>query len=207
MHLLPITHPEYVKDPPASASSKIPNNIKSALIILTDIPPSINHYYFTAKNGRKFLSKEGVSFRELASMSHVTCWDFNDGKSTAGLSTSAQAIGPPSFYHIDIAFINPYKGRWDVDNRVKPLFDAIQKTGFIVDDTCISSHTASKFHGEGRATVIWIHKISHARQVLMGTGVYGPLFFRRVEEIVQCENGLPLTSVLHMAGSTSEQRL
>jgi Holliday junction resolvase RusA-like endonuclease len=84
------------------------------------IPPSINHYYGTKKGGySKFLKAEGIFFRQMA-------------LAVRNKLKASQIIDAKIKISIDWIFNNARAN--DIDNRIKPLFDAMQYASYFNDD-------------------------------------------------------------------------
>jgi len=73
-------------------------------------PPTMNHYYTVAR-GRKILSRKGRIYKALV----------------RGLlfTGSPGAVYPAERLALDVTLYPPRLGKWDLDNRAKPLLDAM----------------------------------------------------------------------------------
>jgi len=88
------------------------------MIIDLPWPPSVNHYWRHTKNGH-YISKEGLTFREIVQYS--TLKHRNIIPDDAKLSVRVEAFPPD-------------KRKRDLDNVLKALLDALQKSGVYKDD-------------------------------------------------------------------------
>jgi len=89
------------------------------MIISLPFPPSINHYWKHRVAGKKaiiYLSTEGVAFRSFAS-----------GMIDAGAAISDRVA-------VTIDLYPPNKRKFDIDNRVKAVLDALTHAGVWLDD-------------------------------------------------------------------------
>ena len=85
-------------------------------------PPSINHYYGRAKNGRVYIKQAGVAFRRRVKV----CVLLHGFKHTYTTPIAVDMIVYP-----------PDNRRRDLDNIEKALFDALTKAGVWADDSLI----------------------------------------------------------------------
>ncbi len=81
------------------------------------LPPTVNHYY-GAVGRRRFLSKAGTKFRQEV----VVAWLQAHGRRLDG------AIRVKVSLHAGNA------RKWDIDNRMKALLDAMQEAGVYEND-------------------------------------------------------------------------
>ena len=81
------------------------------------LPPSVNHYWGTRGN-RRYISKEGIAFRQEVAL----------------ISRGKRIEGRLQLY-VELTASN--KRRWDLDNRIKSLQDALQHAGVYEDDAQI----------------------------------------------------------------------
>lgn len=91
-------------------------------------PPSANTYYRHSQHGM-YLSKQGRAYK-TAVAEHVA---------SLGLSDALQGR-----LNVFVSLSSPTKRAYDVDNRIKPLFDALQDAGVFDDDGQIDSFTVSR---------------------------------------------------------------
>ena len=85
-------------------------------------PPSINHYYGRARNGRVFIKAEGVRFRECV----------QDIVASAGIQSQTGNLA------MFIFVSPPDKRKRDLDNLVKATQDALQEAGCYENDCQIA---------------------------------------------------------------------
>jgi crossover junction endodeoxyribonuclease RusA len=85
--------------------------------LLLPLPPTINHYY-GSRGYQRFLSKAGNAFRQEV----LTAWIKAHGRPLDG------ALRLKVTLHARDA------RRWDLDNRVKALQDAMQAAGVFAND-------------------------------------------------------------------------
>jgi len=84
------------------------------LDLILPFPPSANRYWRHAR-GRTFLSKEAREYRsQIVTMVHIE-------------PVQGQLVVRIDYYPSD-------KRRWDLDNRIKQLLDALQHAGVYHDD-------------------------------------------------------------------------
>lgn len=80
------------------------------------MPPSVNHYW-GVRGKQRFIGKEGKQFR-LAVAEEVA---------QAGVKLEGRLS-------VHIALFPANRVRFDIDNRIKPLLDALQHAGCFEDD-------------------------------------------------------------------------
>jgi len=98
-----------------------------------DMPPSINNYYGTKKGGfAKFIKDDGIAFR----------WHVLSIKNKLNISSPLDKNNTKLKLTIEFIFNNNRVN--DIDNRVKPLFDALQSAGILDNDCNIFSFSVTK---------------------------------------------------------------
>lgn len=88
--------------------------------LILPLPPTANHYIKHAR-GQHYMTAEGKAFRAAV---QVACFADASPRLTGRLSLSI-VIHPAD------------RRRMDLDNRIKPLQDALQHAGCFADDECI----------------------------------------------------------------------
>lgn len=86
-------------------------------------PPTLNHLYFTAKSGRRVLSKEGATYKEEAG------WVLK--------AAGAKPIEGPV-----VVYMTVYRPRkvGDLDNTLKAVFDSCKGIAWIDDKQVVEIH-------------------------------------------------------------------
>ena len=90
------------------------------ITLVLDFPPSANTYYRTYR-GRAVLSEAGRNYKIHVKTSWV-------------LSGHSQLSGRLS---VEVQLQAPTKRKYDIDNRIKPLLDALQDAGVFADDEAV----------------------------------------------------------------------
>ena len=91
------------------------------------LPPSSNRYWRVAR-GRVYTSKDALDYRDMV----------------AGAMMVAGSAKMDGQLAICIEFAQTDRRRWDLDNRIKQLLDALQKAGAYDDDGQIVQIQATK---------------------------------------------------------------
>jgi Holliday junction resolvase RusA-like endonuclease len=94
---------------------------RDALVFLLPYPPSVNHLYSRARNGRVFLNKEAVDFKHQVQ-----------------LLLMRQNFGPPRSGPINLE-IHAYRPRkiGDIDNILKITLDSLEKVIYVNDNQIV----------------------------------------------------------------------
>lgn len=104
--------------------------------------PSINDYYGTKKGGfAKFIKPDGMQYR----------WQVR-----VELLQSKQKIAQ-GLLQVTCLFVFNNKRFNDIDNRLKPLFDALQIAGVIANDKDIINTNVSKAYQDCSESYILLH--------------------------------------------------
>jgi crossover junction endodeoxyribonuclease RusA len=118
-----------------------------SIILSIPFPPSINHYWKHRVIGRHasvYLSAEALKFR--ADIKHILD-DENKTKFTDRVNVS-------------ITLHAPNKRKYDIDNRIKSVFDALTHAGLWGDDEQVDSLTVTRgIIIEDGLTIVDIKKI------------------------------------------------
>ena len=80
------------------------------------MPPSVNHYW-GVRGKQRFIGKEGKQFRLVVA----------EAVAEAGVKLEGRLA-------IHVALFPANRIRFDIDNRIKPLLDALQNAGCFEDD-------------------------------------------------------------------------
>ena len=94
-------------------------------------PPSVNHLY---KRGRRgvYIDKKGQAWFQEAILAIQTTRGFRRSKFKGRLL-------------IEVWLVPPSAHKYDLDNRLKALFDSIQQSGLIQDDAQFYRSTIHKY--------------------------------------------------------------
>lgn len=91
------------------------------MILALPLPPTINHYWGRSGN-RTFLSKKALDFRQVVQ-------DY-------AVDNKLQSFGDARL-EVHVCIYPATKARIDLDNRLKPLNDALMEAGLFDDDSQI----------------------------------------------------------------------
>lgn len=123
----------------------------------TPLPPTINHYYKQAK-GRTYISADGQSYRE-----------------TVGWYLRQKGCHPDAPRYVSerlqvhIKLYQSDRRRWDIDNRVKVLCDALQHGGAYKNDAQIDVLLVERLKAEVSSCTVIIDVCDNG-QNLTGVG-------------------------------------
>ena len=81
-------------------------------------PPSMNSYYGSDRTGRKWVSRRGVDFREVT-------------KKVVEVRFPKPMEGRLA---LRVAYFPPTRRKYDIDNYLKPLLDALERAGAFEND-------------------------------------------------------------------------
>ena len=108
------------------------------------MPPTVNHSTGPTGNGGRFLTPEHRLFR-----THVM---------QRVLAAGSPMFGPDKRLTLDITLVPGDRRKWDLDNRIKSLQDALQCAGVYGDDEQIDEiriqRTDVMIPGEASAVVV-----------------------------------------------------
>ena len=99
------------------------NKTKKTITLTLPFPPSVNHYYCQTRRG-KYISKKGRIFRSM-----VETIVYESGMANLAISSPIR---------IAIYLTRGDKRKYDIDNCVKALQDALQHAGVYTDDSLIN---------------------------------------------------------------------
>ena len=119
-------------------------------IELAGLPPTANHLYRTARNSRRYKTAEGSRWQRDAAA--IMAAAYKGGSPYSGDVT------------VDITFGTPDRRRWDLDNRLKALLDALQMGGILANDAQIKRLCVARINvsGQARTEIIVDNMISTA---------------------------------------------
>ena len=89
------------------------------------LPPTVNHLYRTSRSGTRYKTKEGREWQDNAAAVFHSLY--------GGHEPYAGDV------MLDICFLVADRRRWDIDNRVKALLDALVMGGVLKDDRQVQS--------------------------------------------------------------------
>ena len=114
--------------------------------VLDGLPPTVNHLYRTARNSRRYKTKAGKAWQEEAAA--IFRMAYRQQEPYAGDVA------------VEVLFRTKDKRRWDLDNRLKALFDTLMMAGVVKDDSQIQSLGVSRRANRylESATMIWVYK-------------------------------------------------
>jgi crossover junction endodeoxyribonuclease RusA len=112
--------------------------------LVLPMPPTVNHSTGPTGNGGRFLTKEHREFRNEVTLRVV--------------AAGSPMFGPTARLALDITLVPADRRRWDLDNRIKALQDALQCCGVYADDEQIDeiriTRTDVMIPGEASAIVV-----------------------------------------------------
>ncbi|MCI7403922.1 MAG: RusA family crossover junction endodeoxyribonuclease [Pyramidobacter sp.] len=86
---------------------------------LSLLPPTVNHLYRSTRTGRRYKTERGRVWQEWAAFTF--------------LAKRKKLIPYDGYVALEVVFYSKDKRRWDVDNRIKALQDALV-LGKVIDD-------------------------------------------------------------------------
>lgn len=96
--------------------------MSKSVILKLNLPPTVNHYWGQSGK-RRFIGAQGREFRQ-----HVV--------------DAVEKNRPPVLYGrllVHIVLIQTDKRRWDIDNRIKPLLDALEHANVFENDSQVDA--------------------------------------------------------------------
>lgn len=108
------------------------------------LPPTVNQMYRTGSRGQRYKKPEVAEWQEEISAKIKEAW-----------SNSLPYEGEVS---VSVIFTVSTKRRWDIDNRLKALFDCLQSAGVIKNDSQISGIMAGKNDGDRDCTSLEVRE-------------------------------------------------
>lgn len=122
---------------PEQLRDRVTSPPPTGLALTLPFPPSVNAYFVPIPCGRKARLILGEAGRQYAEdVAVATRGQPSFGKARLDVSL---------FFHPDPKISwGQYDGEYDSDNRVKPLFDAMQKAGLFNNDKQIIHHHVTK---------------------------------------------------------------
>ena len=112
---------------------------------LDGLPPTVNHLYRTARNSRRYKTHEGKEWQRQA----------------AAVFADSYVLPEPyaGDVELNVYFLTADRRRWDIDNRVKALMDALMMGGVIRDDTQVKAlHVERETVQEKTETVVFVRE-------------------------------------------------
>lgn len=122
----------------------------STLLELTieGLPPTVNQMYRTARTGARYKRPDVQEWQDEVSAVMRRTWQ--------GKPPYTGVVG------VTVLFTVNNKKRWDIDNRLKALFDCLQAARVIKDDAQISGIQADKtLTGDTSSTYIEVHQYEY----------------------------------------------
>ena len=118
------------------------------IILNLPYPNSANTHWRHAR-GRTYVSQSGMRYRAKV----------------GDYIAETELVAPDGFLEIIVALYPDSKRRSDIDNRIKPLLDALTHAGFWEDDSLISKITVERMSitKGGKAAVI-VLPYTHTQQ-------------------------------------------
>lgn len=112
-------------------------------------PPSVNHLYRQARNGRRYLSAEGKAFKEATQVIVLQ-----------EMRKQTRVPDPHDLFAIDVQLIVPRRKLYifDADNCWKALLDSVC-AALGIDDRYMMRQTMEKGVGRSEKTVIRVWQI------------------------------------------------
>lgn len=127
-----------------------PRPLTTMSLAVASLPPTVNHMYVTGARGQRRLSQETLDFRELVALavgSRRFTW-----KPTGAVTAVAFFLSPHWV-------TKRHELRdMDVDNRLKPLFDALQAATGVPDYTNWEIH-CYKVASSATRTVVYLFDV------------------------------------------------
>ena len=105
-------------------------------VVLEGLPPTVNHMYRTSRHGVRYKTAEGKGWENFNAAVIREAWGDKDPWD--------------GDVEVKIVFFAADQKRWDVDNRIKALLDALEASGAVGNDAQVKALTAFRVDGYGQ---------------------------------------------------------
>ncbi|MBQ7220759.1 MAG: RusA family crossover junction endodeoxyribonuclease [Synergistaceae bacterium] len=114
-----------------------------AQFLLEGLPPTVNTFYLRTA-------------RTVCRKPHVRLWQL---KTTAQLAAEWHNKPPISLpLELSIVFETSNRRKWDIDNRIKPLQDCLERAGIILNDRQVESLHVRRIYGTKDTTCLTLEE-------------------------------------------------